>query len=296
QAVSWHWIFFVNLPIGVATALVATRLLDTDAGIGLSKGVDGLGALLITVALMLGVYTIVDSADYGLASLHTLGFGALTVRLLAAFLVRQATAHNPLLPLRLFLSRNVSGANIIQAWVVAAFFAFFFLGSLDLERVHHYAPMAIGLAFLPVALGMGALSLGLSARLIMHFGPRNVLLAGQTLITVGLVLLARGPMQSDYVRDLLLPMVLLGVGAGLSFPSLTILAMSGATPSDSGLASGLLNTTTQVGGALGLAVLATLATNRMSQLLAECRSTASALSAGSPLAWENVPASAPCAT
>src|SRR5262249_52469709 len=142
QAVSWHWIFFVNLPIGVATALVATRLLDSDAGTGLSKGVDGLGALLITVALMLGVYTIGESADYGLGSLHTLGFGALAVSLLAAFLVRQATAHNPLLPLRLFLSRNVSGANIIQAWVVAAFFAFFFLGSLDLERVHHYAPMA----------------------------------------------------------------------------------------------------------------------------------------------------------
>ncbi len=285
QAISWHWIFFVNFPIGVATALLAARLLESDPGIGLGEGADVLGAFLVTAALMLGVYTIVESASYGLGSMHTLGFGALAVGLLAAFVVRQAVAHNPILPLRLFRSRNVSGANLIQAWMVAAFFGFFFLGSLDLERVLRYGPMAIGLAFLPVAVAMGALSIGVSARLIMRFGARTVLLAGQSLIAVGLVLLARGPMNSDYVRDLFLLMVLLGVGAGLSFTALTIVAMSSATPSDSGLASGLLNTTAQVGGALGLAVLATLSTNRTSQLLAAGQSTASALSGGYHFAW-----------
>jgi EmrB/QacA subfamily drug resistance transporter len=285
QAISWHWIFFVNLPIGVATAVVASRLLEPDRGIGLGEGADVLGALLVTAALMLGVYAIVESADYGLGSPHTLGLGALAVVLLAAFVARQAAARSPILPLRLFRSRSVSGANLIQVCMTAGFFAFFFLGSLDFERVLEYGPMAIGLAFLPVAIAMGTLSVRLSPWLVMRFGPRTVLLAGQVMIAVGLAALALGPMDSDYVRNLLLPMVLLGVGAGLAFPSLAIVAMSGATPSDSGLASGLLNTTTQVGGALGLAVLATLSANRTGQLVAQGQSVAAALSGGYHLAW-----------
>jgi EmrB/QacA subfamily drug resistance transporter len=285
QAVSWHWIFFVNLPIGVVTAVLAMRLLEPDPGLGLGEGADAVGALLVTAALMLGVYTIVEATDYGLGSLHTLGLGAVALLLLAAFVVRQATASNPLLPLRLFRSRNVTGANVIQTGMMAALSGFFFLGSLYLERVLGYGPLAIGLAFLPVALGIGTLSIGFSARLITRLGARRVLLAGLAAMAAGLVLIAQAPMHSDYVRDLLLPMILLGVGGGLSFPALTILAMSGATPNDSGLASGLLNTTAQVGGALGLAVLATLATNRTGQLLTEGQSTASALSGGYHLAW-----------
>ena len=285
QAVSWHWIFFVNLPIGVATALLAARLLDSDRGIGLGEGADALGAFLVTAALMLGVYTIVESARYGWGSSHTLGFGAVAVVLSIGFFVRQATARNPLLPLRLLVSRNLAGANLIQAAMVAGMFGFFFLGSLDLERVLGYGSLAIGLAFLPVALGIGILSLGFSARLIMRFGARSVLLAGLVLVAVGLLLLTRTPAHSEYLRDLLLPTALLGVGAGLSFPSLAMLAMAGATPRDSGLASGLLNTTAQVGGALGLAVLATLSTNQTGQLLAEGQSTTAALSGGYHLAW-----------
>ncbi|HEX6482441.1 MAG TPA: MFS transporter [Ktedonobacteraceae bacterium] len=285
QAISWHWIFFVNLPIGVATAVLAARLLESDRGVGLGEGADVIGALLVTAALMLGVYTIVESTDYGLGSIHTLGLGALALLLLVAFVIRQATARHPLLPLRLFLSRNVTGANVIQACMIAAMFGFFFFGSLDLERVLGYGPLAIGLAFLPVTLGIGTLSIGFSARLITRLGARSVLLAGLALMAVGLVLLARGPLHSDYVRDWLPQMVLLGVGGGLSFPALTILAMSEVTPSDAGLASGLLNTTAQVGGALGLAILATLSTNRTGQLLAQGLSTASALSGGYHLAW-----------
>jgi EmrB/QacA subfamily drug resistance transporter len=285
QAISWHWIFFVNLPIGVATALLAARLLESDPGIGLGKGADVLGAFLVTAALMLGVYAIVESANYGVGSMGTLGFGALAILLLAAFVVRQATARNPILPLRLFRSRSVSGANVIQALMLAGMFGFFFLGSLDLERVLHYRPLAIGLAFLPNAVAMGALSVGLSARLIMRFGARPVLLAGQSLVAIALVLLALEPMNIVYVRDWFLLMILLGVGAGLAFPALAILAMADATPADSGLASGLLNTSAQVGGALGLAVLATLSTNRTGQLIAEGQSTTTALSSGFHFAW-----------
>jgi EmrB/QacA subfamily drug resistance transporter len=285
QTISWHWIFFVNLPIGIATALLGVRLIASDEGLGLGEGADVLGAVLVTAALMLGVYAIVESDVYGLRSLHTLGLGALAVALLAAFLVRQAMASNPLMPLRLFRSRSLSGANLIQALMVAAFFGFFFLGSLDMQRVLRYGPLEIGLAFLPNTVAMAALSIGLSARLITRFGPRQVVLAGLACIAAGLVLFARSPVNADYVRDLFLPLVLLGVGAGLSFTSLSIIAMSGVTPSDSGLASGLLNTTTQVGAALGLAVLATLATNRTGQLAAAGQSGATALSGGFHLTW-----------
>src|ERR671934_499766 len=179
QAVSWHWIFFVNLPIGIVTAILAARLLESDRGVGLGAGADVVGAALVTAALMLGVYTIVTSGPSGLGSPHTLGYGAVAILLFAAFVLRQATARTPLLPLRLFRSRNVTGANVIQACMVAALFGFFFLGSLDLERVLHYGPLAIGLAFLPVTLGMGSLSIGASARLITRFGARRVLLAGR---------------------------------------------------------------------------------------------------------------------
>ena len=285
QAISWHWIFFVNLPIGLATALVAARLLDADSGIGLREGADVVGAVLVTAALMLGVYTIVESASYGLGSLRTLGFSAVALALLGAFLVRQTVARNPILPLRLFRSRNLSGANVIQALMTVGMFGMFFLGSLDLERILHYRPLAIGLAFLPVALAMGSLSIGVSARLIMRFGARSVLMAGQVMIAASLVLLTLGPMNSQYLRDWFVPLLLLGIGGGLAFPALAILAMADATPSDSGLASGLLNTSAQVGGALGLAVLATVSTSRTGQLIAQGQATAAALSGGYHFAW-----------
>ena len=285
QVVSWHWIYFVNLQIGLATMLLGARLIASNRGLGLGKGADVLGAVLVTAALMLGVYAIVEVNVYGLRSWHTLGLGGLALALLAAFIVRQARAANPLLPLRLFRSRNLSGANLVQALMVAAFFAFFFLGSLDMQRVLQYGPLAIGLAFLPNSVAMAALSIGLSARLITRFGSRTMVLVGLTCMAIGMLLFARTPLHADYVRDLLLPLVVLGVGAGLSFTSLSLLAMAGAGPSDSGLASGLLNTTTQVGAALGLALLATLSAGRASQLVIHGEHIAAALSGGYHLAW-----------
>jgi EmrB/QacA subfamily drug resistance transporter len=286
QALSWHWIFFVNLPIGVATALAASRLVENDEGIGLSKGADALGAVLITGALMLGVYTIVKpAADDGWGASTTLILGAISLALLAGFIAREATARTPLVPLRIFRNRNVSGANAVQALFVAGLFGMFFLGSLYLERVLGYGPLEIGLAFLPVAVAIGILSVGFSERLVMRFGAKPVLLVGQALIAAGLVLFALSPVQSSYLGDLLAPMLLLGLGAGLSFPSLMGLAMSSATAEDSGLASGLVNTSLQVGGALGLAVLATLSATRSDTLLASGSSPDAALTGGFHLAF-----------
>jgi EmrB/QacA subfamily drug resistance transporter len=285
EAINWHWIFFVNLPIGVATALLALRLVEGDAGLGFREGADVLGAVLVTVALMLGVYTILEAGDYGWGSLHTIGLGAAALVLLAAFIVRQARIPNPLMPLRLFRSRNVAGANVIQALFVGGMFGMFFLGALYLQRVLGYDALEVGLAFLPVTLVIGTLSLGFSDRLNMRFGPRATLIPSLVLIAAALLLLARTPVDGSYVTDLLPVMLLLGAGAGLAFPSLMTLAMSGATPSDSGLASGLVNTSLQVGGAIGLAVLATFATERTEGLLADGESTASALTSGYHLAY-----------
>jgi MFS family permease len=285
QSVSWHWIFFVNLPIGIVVAALSIRLLAGDRGIGAGKGADVLGAVLVTVALMLGVYTIVQSSDYGLGSLRTLGLGALALALLAAFVVRQAFASNPILPLRIFASRKLSAANVVQALMSAAFFGFFFVASLDLQRVLGYGPMAIGLAFLPVAVVMGLFSVRFSAQLINRFGPLAVLVSGQVVIALALALLGFGPTVATYPVHLLLPLALLGLGGGLSFPSLTIIAMADAGPSDSGLASGVLNTTGQVGGALGLAVLATLAASRTGSLMTDGATTSAALAGGYHLAW-----------
>jgi EmrB/QacA subfamily drug resistance transporter len=285
QAVSWHWIFFVNLPIGVVIAVLAIRILESDRGIGLDQGADVMGAVLVTAGLMLGVYTIVQSADYGLLSTHTLGFGGVAVILLAAFIVRQAKGRSPLLPLRLFLVPNVSAANAIQAIGGVAMFGFFFFSSLYMQRVLGYGPLTIGVAFLPVAVVMGTLSIAVTDRLIMRFGARNVLLVGFGLISVALLLAARTPVSGDYLRNWFPVFTLLGMGGGLAFPSLAVVAMAGASPNDAGLASGLLNTTGQVGAALGLAVLATVSTNRTNELIAQGQAAVAALSGGYHLAW-----------
>src|SRR3954466_11834983 len=241
-----HWIFFVNLPIGVATAVTAKRLLDRDQGIGFGEGADVGGAVLIPGAWMRGVYTIVKpAADYGWGAGRTLALGAVAVALLVAFVARESRARNPLIPLRIFRSRNVSGANSIQALFVAGMFGMFFLGALYLQRVLGYDSLEIGLAFLPVTLVIGTMSLRYSERLVMRFGARATLLPALAMIAAALVYFTRVPVDGNYFRDIFPVMVLLGAGAGTCFPALMTLAMSGATPSDAGLASGLVNTGAQ---------------------------------------------------
>jgi EmrB/QacA subfamily drug resistance transporter len=285
QAISWHWIFFVNIPIGIATAVFATRYLAKDKGIGFGGGADIPGALLVTGSLMLAVYTIVKpAAEDGWGAGRTLALGAVALALLAAFVVREATARNPLVPLRIFRSRTLTGANLVQVLSVPAMFGMFFLGSLYLERVLGYDALEIGLAFLPVTVVMGTLSVRYSERLVMRFGARTMLFPGLALIAAGLIVFSQVPVDGNYVTDILPVMVLLGTGAGICFPALMGLAMSGTAPSDAGLVSGLVNTTAQVGGALGLAVLATLSTTRTEHLQSAGESAASALTGGLHLA------------
>ena len=281
EALNWHWIFFVNLPIGVATGVLASRLLGASgprprarrrrAGRAAHRGRADARRLHDRRR---------GRPRLGLA--HTLGLGAVAVGLLAAFVAREARVANPLMPLGIFRSRIVSVANLVQALMVAGMFGMFFLGALYLQRVLHYGAIEVGLAFLPVALAIGGLALGASARLILRFGARATLLPGLVSAAAGLLLFQRAPVGADYLTDVFPAMLLLGVGGGLAFPSLMTLAMSGATASDSGLASGLVNTTQQVGGALGLAVLATLSTTRTGNLLADGGSTASALTVRLP--------------
>jgi EmrB/QacA subfamily drug resistance transporter len=285
QTINWHWIFFINLPIGIATGLLARRLVDAREGIGLRAGADVPGAALLTAGLMLGVYNILEVPNHGWGATQTLVLGAVSLLLIAAFVVRQARIPNPLMPLRLFRSRNVAGANVVQALMVAGMFGMFFLGALYMQKILGYDALEVGLAFLPATIVMGTMSIGLSERLIMRFGPRRTLLPGVALIGVGLLWFARTPVDGSYLTDLLPAMLLIGLGIGSAGPSLVTLAMSGATRSDSGLASGLVNTSLQVGGAIGLAVLATLAAQRTSSELAGGTSHASALNSGYHLAY-----------
>jgi EmrB/QacA subfamily drug resistance transporter len=285
QAINWHWIFFINVPVGIATAFLALRLVEGRAGMGLKAGADIPGALLLTGGLMVGVYTILGVEKNGWGSTETLALAAVSIALLAAFVARQARIANPLMPLRLFRSRNVSGANLVQALLVAGMFGMFFMGALYLQRILGYDALEVGLAFLPATLAMGTMSLRFSGPLTMRFGPLKTLIPSLVLIGAGLLLFARTPVDGNYVLDIAPPMVLIGLGAGLGFPSLMTLAMSGATPNDSGLASGLVNTSVQVGGAIGLAVLATLATEHTNALSADGHSATAALNSGYHVAY-----------
>ncbi|MFE1596931.1 MFS transporter [Nocardia sp. NPDC058705] len=284
DALNWHWIFLINVPIGVLTVFVAMKALPADRGLGWSAGADVLGAALVTAGLMLGIYTVVEVERYGWVSPHTLGLGALAAALLAAFVVRQATATNPLLPLRIFRSRTVSGANVVQMLTLAAMFAFQVIVALYLQKVLGYNALQTGLAMLPAAVAIGAVSLFASARLITRFGERAVLIAGLALLLAGMSWLIRLPVDAAYLTDVLPVMVAIS-GGGLVLPALTALGMSGADADDAGLASGLFNTTQQVGMAIGVAVLSTLAAARTGTELVAGASDAEALTSGYRLAF-----------
>jgi EmrB/QacA subfamily drug resistance transporter len=285
EAISWHWIFFINVPIGIATAMLALRLVAAKPGLGLAAGADIPGAVLCTVGLMLGVYSIIGVSEHGWGSANTLGLGAISVALVTAFVVRQARIANPLMPLRLFRVRTVTGANLTMALMVAGMFAMFFLGALYLQRVLDYNPLEVGLAFLPSSVLMGIISLRFTERLIMRFGAHNVLLPGIVSIGVGLLLFARTPVDGTYWVDVFAPTTLIGLGAGVAFPSLMQLSMTGVEMQDMGMASGLVNSTVQVGGAIGLAVLATLSASRTADLGAAGETAASALNGGYHVAF-----------
>jgi EmrB/QacA subfamily drug resistance transporter len=285
EAINWHWIFFVNIPIGIATALAAVRLVDDREGIGLGAGADLAGAALLIGGLMLFVYTVLGVAEEGWGSGQTLILGAISIVLLIAFVARQARIANPLVPLRLFRSREVSGANSVQALMVVGMFAMFFLGALYMQQILGYDALQVGLAYLPLTIVMGIMSFRFTGQLNLRYGPEASLVPAMVFIAAGLLWLARSPIDATYIVDLLPSMILIGLGAGLGFPSLMTLAMSGVDERDAGLASGLVNTSVQVGGAVGLAVLATFATERTDGLLADGEPAAEALNSGYHLAY-----------
>ena len=284
DALSWHWIFLINLPIGLAVMLLALPALPRDRGAGLAAGADVAGAALVTSGLMLGIYTVVKVERYGWLSAHTLGLGALSLLLLAGFTVRQARAATPLMPLRILRSRNVSGAYAVQLLTLSAMFSFQVIVALYMQQVLGYSALGTGLAMLPAAVSIGAVSLLASARLSNRFGERFVLVAGLILLIGAMAWLTTVPVDANYVTDLL-PVFILISGGGLVLPSLTGLGMSSARPEDAGLASGLFNTVQQVGMALGVAVMTTLAASRVESLRADGRDTAAALTGGYHLAF-----------
>lgn len=286
QAINWHWIFYVNLPVGAVTAVLTVLVIPRDQGTGLRAGADIAGALLITSAMMLTVFTIVKpAAEDGWTAGTTLAFGGVSIALLAGFILRQQTARNPLMPLRVLAIRNIAGANLVQILSVAGMFGMFFLGSLYLRLVLGYSPLRIGLAFLPVTITMGTLSVRYTERISARFGQRAVLIAGLALITAALVLFTQAPAGGGYASHILPVTILMGTGAGLAFPALMTVAMTGVTPADAGLASGLVNATAQVGGAIGLAVLATVSAGHTSTLAARGQSLPVALTGGYHLAF-----------
>ena len=238
QIANWHWVFLVNIPIGIAAIVFAGRYVKSPDGLGLREGADALGAFLITTALMLAVYTVVEIPAQGIASTHTLVTGAIGVLLFIAFIWRQATAAKPLLSLGLFRSRDLTGSNVIQVLVVAAMFGFFFLDSLHFRRRLGYDAIQTGLAFLPVTIAIGALSLGWSAQLAMRFGARRMLVSGVAISAAGLAWAALTPPDSGNYALVFPSMLLLGIGMGVAFPSLMMFAMSTATERDSGIISG----------------------------------------------------------
>jgi EmrB/QacA subfamily drug resistance transporter len=292
QALSWHWIFFVNLPVGAAAGLAGLRVLPADerpdaprrAG-PLRGEADALGALLITSGLMTGVYALIGTARYGWGSARTLGLAAAAAVLIGAFILREATARRPLLRLGVLASRRVSGANLAQALVIAAAFGFQVLIVLYLQRVLHYSPARAGLGLLPAAVVIGMVSLGATARLTARFGERAVLLAGLALVAAALAGLTGLPAAGSYAVHVLAPVLAFGVGGGLMLPALAGLGMSDATPADAGVVSGLFNTTQQVGAAIGVALLSTLAAGRSGQLSQAGLAPAAALTGGYRLAF-----------
>jgi EmrB/QacA subfamily drug resistance transporter len=285
QSLSWHWIFFVNVPIGILALLLGSALIEENEGIGLAGGVDVLGSVLMTLATMLGAFAIVKSSDYGLFSARTLLAGGASLALLGAFLALEARVANPIMPLRILRRRMLMGSSLVRGLLVTGMFSAFFLGALYLERVLGYDAIETGLAFMPLTVAIAIMSVGVSARAVGRFGAVPTLMMGLSGIVTGLLLLALQGVHATYFPGLFLAFLTLGLGAGASFLPLLTIGMADAPPRDAGLASGIINVSVQLFGAIGLAVLGTVATDHTKALSASGRPLASALTGGYHLAY-----------
>jgi EmrB/QacA subfamily drug resistance transporter len=277
---SWHWIFLVNIPIGIAVYALSSALLPRAEAAAGDRRVDVAGAVIVTGSLMLAVYAIVNGNEVGWLTLRTIGLLVAAGILLVVFLVVESRVKQPLVPLGLFRHRTLSTANGVAVLLAGSMFAWFFLSALYLQLVLGYSPLEVGLAFLPATLIMGAFSLGLSAKLVMRFGLKPPLVAGMLFMAAGLFLFMFVPVDGNFVVDIVPGMILLGIGAGMAFNPLLLAAMGDVEPTEAGLASGLVNTSFMMGGALGLAILASLSASRSDSLLESGDTRLEALTGG----------------
>jgi EmrB/QacA subfamily drug resistance transporter len=285
QALSWHWVFFVNLPIGVATFVLGQIFIRTDTGLGLEHGVDWLGSFLVTVSLMGLIYAIVQATTHGWISAQVLGIGAVSALLMAAFLALEAHIENPIMPMRILRLDGLIKASLVRGFLVTGMYSTFFLGSLYLEHVRHYSALQTGAAFLPWTITVAILSQGITARLVARFGPLRVLTAGMASGVIGLLLFSTVGPSTTFFPTIFLACFAIGLGIGSAFMPLLTLAMADVPAADSGLGSGITNVSQQIAGALGLAVLSTIAANRTKGLLSAHEGLTSSLIGGYHLAF-----------
>jgi len=285
EALNWHWIFFINVPIGIVTLVVALGLIEDTPGVGFRHGVDWGGAVLAVAAPTVAVWAIVHANQWGWASANTLGLFAVAVALAGAFLFLESRVRNPLMPLSVFESRTRNVANVVRALFAVGLFGAFFVGALFMQRVLGYSAIQVGFAFLPLNVTIGIFSLGIAARFMARVGPKRALVLGLALSVVALLLFARMPAGASYALDVLPPMLVFGLAAGIMFTPGVALSMAGAGRSNSGVVSGLANVTLQLGAALGLAVIASVSSMRTGHLLASGSSTSSALTGGYHVAF-----------
>jgi EmrB/QacA subfamily drug resistance transporter len=285
QSLDWHWIFFVNVPIGAVAFVLGSALIAENKGIGLGHGVDWVGSVLITLSASIGAYAIVKSTQYGLLSARTLATGGVALGLLGAFLALEARVANPIMPLRVLRLRTLMGSSVVRGLLVTGMFSAFFLGSLYLERVLGYNAIQTGLAFLPLTAAIAVMSLGPAAKAVARFGAARTLAVGLLVLISGLLTLAAQGTHAAYFPGLFISFLTLGLGAGTSFLPLLTLGMSEAPPQDAGLASGIINVSVQLFGAIGLAVLGTIATDHSRALSASGHTLGTALTGGFHLAY-----------
>jgi MFS family permease len=285
QALSWHWVFFVNLPIGVAAFALGQALIRSDSGLGFSRGVDWFGSLLVTASLMSAIYAIVQATRDGWASSAVLSIAGLAALLMAAFLVLEARIQNPIMPLRILRLPGLVNASVVRGFLVTGMYSTFFLGTLYLEHVRHYSALQTGAAFLPWTITVAVLSQGITARLVARFGPLPVLTAGMASATVGLLLFSTVGPATSFFPTIFLASFAIGFGIGNAFMPLLTIAMADVPAADAGVASGLTNVSQQIGGALGLAVLSTLAANHTKGLLSAHQGHTSSLIGGYQMAF-----------
>jgi EmrB/QacA subfamily drug resistance transporter len=285
EVLNWHWVFFVNLPIGIVTFVLGRALIRADRGLGLQHGVDWLGSVLVTLSLMSAIYGIISATTHGWTSAHVLGMGALAVALMGAFLTLEARIRNPIMPLRILRVRGLIDASVVRGFLVTGMYSTFFLGTLYLEHVRHYTALETGAAFLPWTLTVAVLSQGITARLVTRFGPLPVLTSGMATAAVGLLLFATVGPDTAFFPTIFLACFAIGLGIGTAFMPLLTLAMADVPAADAGLASGITNVFQQISGALGLAVLSTVAANHTKDLLSDGNGATSSLLGGYHVAF-----------